>query len=140
MISRPPDKLSQVRYFARISLKIILISTIACGVFVHLVSPLRDRSFVPNSANAGSIVLPGVTESNWIFGAGILAALLATNVTLLGIANWLGHHPLIDIFQPRIRLKRIISEVIVWSIVGFCLFWGLWFVFLIYLMAQWLVD
>jgi hypothetical protein len=76
------------RRYLWISLGILLLLTIASGIFVYLVSPLRDPSFQPNSANGGTLVpwLQSVRERDWIRGATGLAALLATNLALLALA------------------------------------------------------
>jgi hypothetical protein len=51
----------------------------------YQVSPLRDGSFQPNSANAGSLIawMEGVGEKTWLQGAALLAGLLATNLAIV---------------------------------------------------------
>ncbi|GAA6619798.1 hypothetical protein NUACC26_056120 [Scytonema sp. NUACC26] len=53
-------------------------------MLVYQVSPLREPTFQPSSANAGSLVpwLQGVTEGHWLLGANLMAFLLYTNLTL----------------------------------------------------------
>ena len=51
----------------------------ASGIFVYQISPLRNPSFQPNGANAGTLVpwLQNLSEGNWGFVAAVLAAILA---------------------------------------------------------------
>jgi CBS-domain-containing membrane protein len=94
------------------------------AIFVHLVSPLRDPAFQPNSANAGTLVreLQGVSEAHWVQAAVILAGLLATNFTLV---LW------------KLRIWRDIGALV---ILGLVMWYLLYFVFLLYLLGQWIVD
>jgi hypothetical protein len=73
------------RRFALISLGLLLLLGLAIGIFAYQVSPLRDGSFQPNSANAGSLVawMGGVGEHTWLQGAALLAGLLATNLAIV---------------------------------------------------------
>jgi hypothetical protein len=73
------------RRFALISLGLLLLLGLAIGIFAYQVSPLRDGSFQPNSANAGSLIpwMRGVGDNNWLQGAAVLAGLLATNLAIV---------------------------------------------------------
>jgi hypothetical protein len=73
------------RRFALMSLGLLLLLGLAIGIFAYQVSPLRDASFQPNSANAGSLVawMRGVGEHTWLQGAAVLASLLATNLAIV---------------------------------------------------------
>jgi hypothetical protein len=118
MASRFPQR------FSIASLIFLVFVTGASAIFVYLVSPLRDPAFQPNSGNAGTLVwwLQGVPERNWVMVAIILAGLLAINSMLV---LW------------HLRIARQISMLML-----FC-FWMwlvLYYVFLSYLGAQWLVD
>lgn len=120
----------RLRRFYIVCLGFSLVLLIAGGIFVYQVSPLRDPTFQPNSANAGSLLpwLRGVTEAHWFLFANILAFLLSTNLTLLlpqqrvsTKNNWL----------PHLRLM-----ILVWVI----LFIIFRFVFIVYLLNEWLID
>jgi hypothetical protein len=73
------------RRFTLITLGLLLLLGLAIGIFAYQVSPLRDGSFQPNSANAGSLVawMGGVGEHIWLQGAALLASLLATNLAIV---------------------------------------------------------
>jgi hypothetical protein len=73
------------RRFTLITLGLLLLLGLAIGIFAYQVSPLRDGSFQPNSANAGSVIpwMGGVGENNWLQGAAVLAGLLATNLAIV---------------------------------------------------------
>lgn len=135
------------RRYLWISLGILLLLTIASGIFVYLVSPLRDPSFQPNSANGGTLVpwQQSVRERDWIRGATGLAALLAINLALL---LWQSHQfsrTVPDTVSGTLRhpqgtrAVRAFQAVLYW-VVGLVLFAGLWLLFMSYLLAQWLVD
>jgi hypothetical protein len=101
-----------------------MLVTVASVVFVYLVSPLRDPAFQPNSANAGSPVwwVKGVREDVWVLVAFILAGLLAINSMLV---LW------------TLRIGRQIGLLMM---VGLGMWLALYYVFLFYLLGQWLVD
>jgi hypothetical protein len=120
----------RVRSFYIFSLGFLLLLLFASGIFAYLVSPLRDPTFQPDSANAGSLVpwLQGVTEEHWLLGANILAFLLSTNLTLILWQRWVSNN--------NDWLLRFINMVFAWVI----LFSVFWIMFMIYLLQQWLVD
>ncbi len=68
-----------------ISLGFSLLLVVGWFILVYQVSLLRDPSFQPNGANAGTKVrwLFGVTEDDWLLGAKLLAFLLSTNVAFI---------------------------------------------------------
>ena len=134
-------------FYAWISLGLLLLLTIASGVFVYQVSPLRDPAFQPNSANAGSLI-PGVRqvqESYWLWGAAGLAGLLSTNLVLL---LWQLSQPFNteDIAGQQLRGTRVARWMVLMVMLGtyvglgLVLFAGLYFLFMGYLIGQWLVD
>jgi hypothetical protein len=98
--------------------------TVASGIFVYLVSPLRDPAFQPNSANAGSLVwwLKGMPEDVWVCAAVILAGILAINSM---VVLW------------RLQIARQTEMLMT---LGLVMWWLLYQVFLGYLLGQWLVD
>jgi hypothetical protein len=73
------------RRLSVISFAFLVIVAAASAIFVHQVSPLRDVTFEPNSGNAGSLVpwLQDVSESDWLHGATVLAALLSSSLLLV---------------------------------------------------------
>jgi hypothetical protein len=120
----------RLRRFYIVSLGFSLLLSLASGIFVYQVSPLREPTFQPNSANAGSLVpwLQGVTEGHWFLVANILAFLVSTNLTLVLCTqrvsnknNWLPH---------------FMFMILLWII----LFSFYWFIFVGYLLEQWLID
>lgn len=70
--------------FSIVSFGLLLLFALAIAVFAHFVSPLRDPSFQPNSANGGSLLawLRPVREAHWIQLATGLAGLMALSLTL----------------------------------------------------------
>ncbi|TWH62793.1 hypothetical protein [Dulcicalothrix desertica] len=120
----------RLRRFYIVSLGFSLLLSLASGIFVYQVSPLREPTFQPNSANAGSLVpwLQGVTEAHWILVANILAFLVSTNLTLV-------------LWQQKISnknywLPHFILMILVWVI----LFRIYWIIFIGYLLHEWLID
>ncbi|OKH53859.1 hypothetical protein NIES2101_08820 [Calothrix sp. HK-06] len=120
----------RLRRFSIVSLGFSLLLLVASGIFVYQVSPLREPTFQPNNANAGSLVpwLRGVTEGHWFLFANILAFLLSTNITLI-------------LSQQRVSnrndwLQRFMLMISVWVI----LFIIFWIMFVSYLLQQWLID
>ncbi len=132
-----------VRRFSTASLLFHLLLLGASGIFVYQVSPLRDPTFQPESVNAGSRIpwLQGVNDEHWLLGAAILAALLATNLTLV---LWQWYSPrTVNITAYWQQLSRQIIQLMVfiyWVGIWGVLFGALWFLFLLYLLQQWLVD
>ncbi len=112
------------RRLSIVSFRFLMFVMGVSAIFVHLVSPLRDPAFQPNSGNAGTLIreLQGVSEAHWIQAASILAALLAVNFMLV-------------IWEQRIE-RRIASLVIL----GLVMWWLLDYVFMFYLVVQWIVD
>ena len=133
--------------YPSISLGLLLLLTVASGLLVYLVSPLRDPAFQTDSANAGSLIplVRQVQERYWIWGAAGLAGLLATNLVLL---LWQLGQPLrtvlIAVQEQRgiaaVWWGALIGLVGVYVVLGLVLFAGLWVVFIGYLVGQWLVD
>jgi hypothetical protein len=83
----------RIRHFSIFSLVLLLFLTIATSLFAYQVSPLRDPTFQPNSANAGSLIawMQGVTEGHWVLLASIIAFSLSTNLTLIIWQGWRFH-------------------------------------------------
>lgn len=75
--------------FPAVSFGLLFILAVASAVFADKVSPLRNPTFQPNSANAGSLLpwMRGVYESTWLTGSSILAGLLAISLTLV-LRQW----------------------------------------------------
>jgi hypothetical protein len=71
--------------FSIVSFGLLVLFALAIAVFAHFVSPLRDPSFQPNSANGGSLLpwLRSVRESHWIQLVTGLAGLMALSLTLV---------------------------------------------------------
>ena len=130
-----------VRRFLLVFLCILLLG--AGGIFVYQVSPLRDPSFQANGTmNAGTLVpwLQNLSEKNWKFGAAILAAILATMLTVL-LTQWC--QPLdIHTIERRQRRSRGWLErfKILWIGIWTVFFTVLWLAFMAYLLNQWIID
>jgi hypothetical protein len=131
-----------VQRYALTSLILLFLLVGIASVFVYQVSPLRDPSFQPNSANAGSLLpwLQGVSEGVWLQGANVLAALLATNITVVVYQ----HSQFFTL--PAIRQQGFphgmsqFTTIVIWGVFWVVIFGGFWMAFLGYLLGQWLVD
>jgi hypothetical protein len=112
------------------SLMLLLVLTITSRVFVYLVSPLREPTFQPNSANGGSLVpwMKGITESHWLWGANVLAFLLSSNLTFITWQQW--------VFHKNHQWLRLSLMVLTWIL----LFSFFWIAFMSHLLSQWLID
>jgi hypothetical protein len=120
------------RRFTLISLGLLLLLGLAIGIFAYQVSPLRDGSFQPNSANAGSLIpwMGGVGENNWLQGAAVLAGLLATNLAIV-LWQW---------SEPKGTKVSQFFRLMFWAWGGAVIFILSYLMFVLYLLAQWLVD
>lgn len=114
----------------------------ASGIFVYQISPLRDPSFQPNGANAGTLVpwLRKLSEGNWVFVAAVLAAIIATVLTIILNQSYPRSRTraIVD-GQGGLRrwLKRFDTLLIGTWIVFFSVFWV---TFVGYLLNQWIID
>ncbi len=129
----PRNVFSQlVQRFAFVTLGFLMLLVVASGVFMYQISPLRDSSFQPDSANAGSLIpwLRGVHEDTWLLGSSVLAGLLAINLVLI-LRQW-----------SQLRTNPIPQFLLLmfWTGIGVVLFSWLELMFVGYLLAQWLVD
>ncbi len=111
-------------------------------MFVYFVSPLRDPTFQPSSANAGSLVwwLQGVPEENWVWGASILAGLLAINFTLV---LWQWYHSgtgTISASNWHQNRTEKITLFIQFTCLGYMIGLLLRYVFVLYLLGLWMID
>ncbi len=120
----------QIRHFSIFSLIFLLFLTIATSLFAYQVSPLRDRTFIPNSANGGSLIpwMQGVTENHWLLLANIIAFALSTNLTVI---IWQARR-----FYHHNKWIRFSNMLVTWTI----LFGTFMFTSFTYLLIQWLID
>jgi len=121
---RKPRNISSqhLQWFALATLGFLMRLVVFSGVFVYQVSPLRDSSFQPNSANAGSLIpwMQDINEDTWLRGASVLAGLLTINLVFI-FRQW----------------SQSIANLVA---VGVIIFTSLNLMFVIYLLAQWIVD
>jgi hypothetical protein len=129
--------ISQWRNFPGISLGFFVGLTVPIALFIYQISPLRNPTFIPNSANAGTLIsrFQFVTEQDWIQWATIFAGVLAVNAT---IVLW-------QQFRYRFRTSRSqgtvrVISAIGWLSLGTALFTLIWIAFVAYLMVQWIAD
>jgi len=124
------------------STKLCLLLTGASVIFVYLVSPMRDPAYQPMRGMSGSQLwwLKGMREDHWVLGAFILAGLLAINLTL-NLWQWYFSQPYLtdEKHQAGILLRHFVNGMMYFAI-GVVMWWVLYFVFLFYLLMQWLVD
>jgi hypothetical protein len=129
----PRNVFSQlVQRLAPASLGFLMLLVLAGGVFAYQVSPLRDPSFQPNSANAGSLIpwMRGVNDNTWLQGSSVLAGLLTINLVLI----------------LRQRSKSITHAIprflrlAFWTVLNVVLFLVIELAFVFYLLDQWLID
>ncbi|MCC5650906.1 hypothetical protein LC609_13900 [Nostoc sp. XA013] len=120
----------RVRQFSIFSLVFLLFLTIAISLFAYQVSPLRDPSFQPDSANGGSLIdwMQSVTEDHWLLLANIIAFLLSTNIILI---IWQKRR-----FHQNNKWLSFIIMTVTWTI----FFGSFWLISRIYLLKQWLID
>ena len=121
---RKPRNISSpyVQWFALATLGFLMRLVVFSGVFVYQVSPLRDSSFQPNSANAGSLIrwMQGIDEATWTRGAAVLAGLLTINLVFI--------------------FRQWIQSIVDLIAVGVMIFASLYLMFFIYLLEQWIID
>lgn len=128
------------RRFSIVSLRFLLLLTGASAMFVYFVSPLRDPTFQPSSANAGSLVwwLQGVPEENWVWGASILAGLLAINFTLV-LWQWYHSGTILAGNWHQYRAEKI-TLFIQFTCLSYMIGLLLRYVFMLYLLGLWMID
>jgi len=109
-------------------------------MFVYFVSPLRDPTFQPSSVNAGSLVwwLQGVPEENWVWGASILAGLLAINFTLV-LWQWYHSGTILAGNWHQNRAEKI-TLFIQFTCLSYMIGLLLRYVFMLYLLGLWMID
>lgn len=122
--------LQRIRHFYIFSLTFLLFLTIATSLFAYQVSPLRDPTFLPDSANGGSLIpwMQGVTEDHWLLLANVVAFFLSTNLTLI---IWQTLR-----FYYQNKWISFITITITWTM----LFGSFMFTSITYLLMQWLID
>lgn len=120
----------RIRHFSIFSLMFLLFLTIATSLFAYQVSPLRDPTFRPDSANGGTLIpwMQGVTEDHWLLLANIIAFSLSTNLTLI---IWQARR-----FHHHNKWLSFITMIVTWTM----LFGSFMFTSITYLLMQWLVD
>ena len=120
---------------------LLVLITIAIGLFIYAISPLRDPAFQPNSANAGSLIpwMRGVPEGSWTEGAIILAALLASSITVLTRHKVVHSRRSWSATLPKSEITRMFQQIC-WFIMGVVLHLVLMMGFLLYLLQQWIID
>ncbi|MEL7068274.1 MAG: hypothetical protein AAGN15_06415 [Cyanobacteria bacterium J06581_3] len=124
------------RYFT-VSAYALLIIAIAIAIVAYLVSPLRDPSFVPQSANAGATVSWLRPERYWIIGLNTLAITLATNTTVLRWLKWRTRRAITPTNRGRLgMLFRVLTMCGLWLVI----FYGTWVVSMYFLLWQYILD
>lgn len=120
----------RIRHFSIFSLIFLLSLTIAISLFAYHVSPLRDPSFIPNSANGGSLIpwMRGINDSHWVLLSNIIAFSLSTNIIVI---IWQSRR-----FHDRNKWVSFLTMVVTWVI----LFGGFMLTSIAYLLMQWLID
>ncbi|NJK52366.1 MAG: hypothetical protein HC936_05215 [Leptolyngbyaceae cyanobacterium SU_3_3] len=108
-------------------------------IFVYEISPLRDPTFVPNSANAGTLIpqfRDVATEHNLMQWGAWLTGLIATNLT---IVLWQLSHANSTLRRQNALLARLL-RVVPWLGAGVILWVVFWLGWVIYLLGQWMID
>ncbi|MBD0334070.1 MAG: hypothetical protein ICV62_01145 [Cyanobacteria bacterium Co-bin13] len=105
-------------------------------LFVYQISPLRDPSFQPNSANAGTLVpwLQFLREDDWVLGAAVLAGILGARLTA---AIYHRHRPV----RRQRGLRGLLSRVDLFSVTVWLVLSGaMWVMFVALLLSQLIID
>lgn len=132
-------RLRTFQRLSNVSFVVMLLLSAAGAVFVHQVSPLRDPAFEPNSGNGGSLI-PELREVDWLAGATILTALLALSFTVILLLRWYQHLMTTSLPHPPRGITRSTLQFLLCMSLGLLMFAGIWMVWLLYLLNQWLVD
>jgi hypothetical protein len=112
-----------LRRFSIVSLKFLILATVAIIILVYLASPLRDPAFQTHHIPGSRVWwLKDMSEKAWVWSAGILAGMLAINSMLV------------------LWTQRIVREIALLMVCGFLMWFLLFFVYLWYLLFQWLID
>lgn len=122
-----------------VSLNVLLLFTVGVALAAYQVSPLRDPSFLPQSANAGARVSWLNPERYWITMVRVLAIALATNVSLLTWSHWRGHRgglSRITRRNPRSFYLKALGLCGVWLVVFYASLYGS----LLFLLWQYIID
>ena len=133
------------RRFSMTSTKFFLLLTGASAIFVYFVSPTRDPNFGKFSAPDGGSPhwwLKGVHEDHWMLAAFILAGSLAINLTLK-LKLWQRDGSQTDLMTDHRREGRPLRLLIIGAAnlgIAIGIWYVLYYVFVLYLLFQWLID
>lgn len=121
-----------------VSLNVLLLFAVGVALAAYQVSPLRDPSFLPQTANAGARVSWLNPEWYWITTVRILAIALATNISLLTWSDWRGHRSGLSRINrnPRSFYLKALGLCGVWLVV----FYAFWYGALFFLLWQYILD
>jgi hypothetical protein len=112
-----------LRRFSIVSLKFLILATVAIIILVYLASPLRDPAYQTHYPPGSPVWwLKGMNQKAWMWSAGVLAGMLAINSMLV------------------LRTQRIVREIALLILYGFVMWFLLSFVFICYLLSQWLIE
>jgi hypothetical protein len=126
----------------RISLVLLLV-TIACGIFVYQVSPLRDPSFVASGTLDARSSLPwakGFGESDWLWGTVALAGVLASHSVHLIWQRYQNNRATWNMPQRSSNPIDRILNTTMWLGLGSVIFGVIFLFFVAFLLWQWLID
>ncbi len=135
------------RCFSITNTKFFLLLTGASAIFAYLVSPTRDPDFGKFSARSGGSSLwwlQGVPENYWVLAAFILAGLLSISLTLELWRRYksqdLVAYQQRSIPRKTAQLIDFLLSMMEYFIIGILMWFLLFYGFICFLLAQWLID
>jgi hypothetical protein len=126
---------SRWRYLPAISLGFLVGLTVPIALFIYQISPLRNPTFVPDSANAGTLIsrFRFITEQDWIQWTTLFAGVLAVNSTIVLWQQFRYH------FRTPQGIIRVLAAI-GWLAIATALFALIWIAFMAHLLNQWIID
>lgn len=126
------------RFFVS-SLCILLFLAIGTGILAYEISPLRDPSLAPMSANEGATIDWLNCEKYWWTLASVFSILLPTNIVVLAWLRILSKNPRLTVGRNR-NLSNLLPKLLNLLGLWIMMVCTTWIASILFLLQQWIID